>query len=136
MRRVSLAFGVAACTISGSLVAQNPEMLAAHSIHTARLGQTVRVDGPSVTPIALLEDSRCAPGVQCIWAGRVRVRVRIGLGAGRRTRYATKELTLLDSGVPAADGTLRLISVTPERKRDRALMPREYRFGFVFSGGL
>lgn len=38
----------------------------------ARLGQTVNLGGPKVTPLAVLEDSRCPKEARCIWAGRVR----------------------------------------------------------------
>ena len=42
----------------------------------AKLGQTVNVGGPKVTPLAVLEDSRCPMEARCIWAGRVRLRDR------------------------------------------------------------
>jgi hypothetical protein len=98
---------------------------------TARLGQSVIVDGPHVRPIAIIEDSRCPRGVQCIWAGQVRLKIRVG--QGRSTRV--KEVTL-GSSVPVADGRLSLVSVVPERVAGRALRPRDYRFGFTFAGGL
>ena len=97
----------------------------------ARLGQTVAVDGPRVTPLAVIEDSRCPAGVQCVWAGRVRLSVRIATGAGT----ATREMT---SGMPlqVADGALTLVEVSPQRSRDSAPSSADYRFGFRFDGGL
>ena len=97
----------------------------------ARLGQTVTVDGPRVTPLAVIEDSRCPAGVQCVWAGRVRLSVRIATGAGTTTREMT-------SGMPlaVADGALTLVEVSPARRPDSAPTPGDYRFGFRFDGGL
>jgi hypothetical protein len=97
----------------------------------ARLGQTVRVDGPRVTPLAVIEDSRCPTGVTCVWAGRLKISARIDLGSGSQTR----ELTL---GEPQqiADGSLELAEATPHPTRDKAIEPGDYRFGFRFTGGL
>jgi hypothetical protein len=98
---------------------------------TARLGQNVIVDGPRVRPIAIIEDSRCPRGVQCIWAGQVRLKIRVGQGRSS----SVKEVTY-GSSVAVADGSLSLVSVTPERVAGRTLNPRDYRFGFTFAGGL
>ena len=97
----------------------------------ARLGQTVTVGGPQVTPLTVLEDSRCPQGVQCVWAGRVRLSVRIATGAGTATRAMT-------SGMPlaVADGALTLVEVSPARRPDSAPALGDYRFGFRFDGGL
>lgn len=102
-------------------------------IARAALGQTVAVDGPKVTPLAVLEDSRCPMNARCVWAGQVRLKVRVHLGAGDQIR----ELT---SGKPVqvADGTLELVEVLPDRVagEGQALNPKDYRFGFRFMGGL
>lgn len=96
-----------------------------------RLGQETYVDGPKVTPLAVLEDSRCPKGVQCVWAGRVRISTRIVLGSGSQTR----ELTL---GQPqqVADGSLELVEVSPSPIKGRTIDPQDYRFRFRFMGGL
>ena len=43
------------------------------------VGDTLRLEdgGPRVTFTAVSEDSRCAKGVQCIWAGQAKVKLRI-----------------------------------------------------------
>jgi hypothetical protein len=89
----------------------------------ARLGQTVRIGGERVTPLRVIEDSRCPVGVACIRAGRVRIAARVG--------RATRELTL---GQPTqvAGGALQLVQVRPPRRRDMAIPARAYRFGFRF----
>lgn len=103
----------------------------ASGVAYARLGETVYVDGPKVTPLELLEDSRCPTEVQCIWAGRVRIAARIDLGPKSETR----ELTLGEP-VTVADGSLELREVLPIKKKEAAIPPGDYRFGFKFMGGL
>ena len=98
---------------------------------TARLGQTVRVGGPRVTPLQVLEDSRCPMEARCIWAGRVRLSVRVVTG---RTS-AVREIAS-DKPLQVADGQLELSNVMPPRNTQYPLRPRDYRFSFKFSGGL
>jgi hypothetical protein len=90
------------------------------------LGRTVAVGGPRVTPLRVLEDSRCPPDVRCVWAGRMRLQVRVDLGSGSQTR----ELTLGEP-IPVADGTLELVEVWPDKGSGG-----DYRFGFRFMGGI
>lgn len=98
---------------------------------TARFGQTVSVDGPRVTPIRLLSDSRCPMEARCVWAGEVRILARVRTGRGSSTR----ELTL-GKPIPVADGELELASVMPPRSTQRQIRMRDYSFGFRFAGGL
>lgn len=101
----------------------------------AALDQTVWVDGPRVTPIEVLEDSRCPINARCIWPGRVRLKVRLDLGSGSEMRDIT-------AGEPTqvADGSLELVSVTPDRvagaEGANGIDSAAYRFGFRFAGGL
>ena len=96
----------------------------------ARIGQRVSVDGLSVTPLRVLEDSRCPMEARCVWAGQVRLLVRIGTGR----RCALREITS-NTPIRIADGTLELVSVMPPRSVQRTLRARDYRFGFRFAGG-
>jgi hypothetical protein len=100
-------------------------------IARAGLNETVYVDGLRVTPLKLLEDSRCPAKVQCVWAGRIRIEVRIDLGS----RSEMRELTLGEP-ITVADGSLDLVEVYPEAKADRSISPEDYRFGFRFAGGI
>lgn len=97
----------------------------------AGIGQTAYVDGPRVTPLAVLEDSRCPKAVQCVWAGRVRIKARIDLGA----RSEERELEL-GRPVQIADGALELVEVLPDKVTERTILPEDYRFGLRFAGGL
>lgn len=98
----------------------------------ARIGQEIRVDGPRVTPLSVLEDSRCPENARCIWAGRVRISARIVTGRGAETREMT-----LGEPIAVADGKLLLGDVQPGRKTtEAAVAPGDYRFEFRFDGGV
>lgn len=126
MRKLFLLAACAALSACATTKDAAPE----DGIARARLGEKVYVDGPHVTPLALLEDSRCPTGVKCVWAGRVRIKARIDLGSGSEER----ELTL-GKPVHVADGNLELVEVTPPRNSEAAGSLRDYRFGFRFMGG-
>lgn len=94
-------------------------------------GETAYVDGPHVTPLELLEDSRCPKEVNCVWAGQVRIKVRVTGGSW------SKDLELVnDKPVQVADGALTLIGVTPEKTQSKEDAQGDYRFTFGFQGGL
>ncbi|OCC25077.1 hypothetical protein MB02_04750 [Croceicoccus estronivorus] len=115
------------CTANPPVKAPIPE----NGVVQARIGQTVYIDGPHLTPLAVIEDSRCPTGVQCVWAGQVKVRVKIDLGPGSQLR----ELVLGDPQ-QIADGSIELVEVTPAMHAKAAIPPGDYRFGFRFMGGL
>ncbi len=109
-----------------------PPATSADGIARAELNQRVYVDGPYVTPLAVIEDSRCPIGVQCVSAGRTRVMVRIDLGS--RSEY--RELCS-DKPLQVADGTLALVEVQPGlRAGEQPGRDNPYRFGMRFAGGL
>ena len=97
----------------------------------ARLNQTVRVGGPKVTPLKVLEDSRCPMNARCVWAGPVRLSVRIATGRETVVREIVSNKPLA-----VADGTLTLANVEPSRRTDAIFHPSQYRFGFRFDGGI
>ena len=100
-------------------------------IARAKLGQRVYVDGPYVTPLAVLEDSRCPMNARCVWAGRTRLTVKIDLGSRSETREIAS-----DKPIQVADGTLALVEVQPDKVAGKEMQRRKYRFGFTFHGGL
>lgn len=101
-------------------------------IARAGLDERVYVDGPWVTPLKVLEDSRCPKNVRCVWAGRVRLSVRVDLGARSEMREIAS-----DAPIQVADGQLALVEVQPDRMAgDQPGTPRPYKFGFRFAGGL
>jgi hypothetical protein len=117
---------LAALLVAGCATAPAP---ATDGVARAGLNQRVYVDGPYVTPLQLVEDSRCPAGVQCVSAGRTRVAVRIDLGS-------RSEIAVLCSDKPlqVADGQLALVEVTPAA--GVGTRPGAYRFGMTFAGGI
>ncbi len=91
---------------------------------TAPLNEVATLDGLTVRPLAVIEDSRCPASVQCVWAGRLRITAEVS-GAG------TRELTL-GEGLTVSGGTLTLIDVRPSKRTPEAIAPREYQFTFTF----
>ncbi|MFM5950579.1 MAG: hypothetical protein ACKOPM_15355 [Novosphingobium sp.] len=127
IRTIALAFTFAALTLSGCATIQ-PD---ADGIARARIGETAYVGGPKVTPLMVLEDSRCPMNARCVWAGQVRLTVRIDTGTG----YITREITS-NKPIPAGGGTLELVEVTPARvAASEPIRKTDYSFGFRFSGG-
>ena len=114
--------------LSACATTQQPER--ERHFPAAAIGETVMVDGPQLTVVELLEDSRCPADVQCIHAGRVRVRVAVHLGAGDRMLDLT-----LGEPMPVADGALELVAVQPGRATAEAIASAAYRFSFRFDGG-
>ena len=114
-----------ACSVvpGGEQIAGNP----APPGYAVGIDRPVRVGDLVVTPKALVEDSRCPQGAQCVWAGRVILRTRID-GDGWRD---TANLTL---GEPYGTHghTITLVSATPERAADTD--PDESRYRFTFEG--
>ena len=101
-------------------------------IARAGLNERVNVDGPYVTPLAVLEDSRCPMNARCVWAGRTRLSVRIDLGSRSETREIAS-----DAPIQVADGQLALVEVQPDLLAGEAPSEQKpYRFGFTFAGGL
>lgn len=96
-----------------------------------RLGQRVNLGGPRVTPLRVLEDSRCPMEARCIWAGRVRLSVRVTTGAGSTVRELAS-----DKPLQVAGGQLILQGVMPPRSTQRTIAPSDYRFTLHYNRGL
>ena len=127
MIKHTLALALTAVLLAGCVTTRNND----DGSVDARLGQTVNVGGPKVTPLAVLEDSRCPMEARCIWAGRVRLSVRVTTGAGSTVR----ELAT-DKALQVADGQLVLQGVMPPRSTQRTIAPSDYRFTLKFDGGI
>ena len=84
-----------------------------------------------MTPLAVLEDSRCPMNARCVWAGRTRLTVKIDLGSRSETREISS-----DKPIQVADGTLSLVEVQPDKMAGEETKPKAFRFGFTFAGGI
>ena len=94
-----------------------------------KLNQTGTFGNFAITPIAVIEDSRCPSDVQCVWAGRVRVMFRVKIG---NSNGFEKEL---EKGKFASSGEFRyeLKNVLPEPVSTYAIANGEYRFDIKVS---
>jgi hypothetical protein len=66
----------AACPAPAATTTQNTATV------TLKLGERKEVLGIFITPVSIVEDSRCAADVQCIWAGTVKVKMKVESGMG------------------------------------------------------
>ncbi|MDP3675914.1 MAG: hypothetical protein Q8R44_12610 [Novosphingobium sp.] len=95
----------------------------------AGFNRTAAVGPLRITPLTLIEDSRCPQGVRCVWAGQVRMSARIDGRGGIRTR----EL-ILGHPMSVGSGMLVLETVAPPPHRPGTTIPRSaYRFGFRYT---
>lgn len=128
--KIALAFAAPLALAACATTAEAPPA-SQDGIARAGLNERVYVDGPYVTPLEVLEDSRCPMNARCIWAGRTRISIKVDLGS----RSETREIAT-DAPIQVADGQLSLVEVQPDRMAGEEADPGKYRFGFRFAGGL
>ena len=87
--------------------------------------QAVTIEGVTITPLEILEDSRCAEGVQCVWAGTVKLLANISKPSGNWTQT-------LELGKPVSTGTeeVTLVSASPNPKQGENIPFEKYGFEF------
>lgn len=99
---------------------------------TLGLNQTATLFGNafSITPLEIVEDSRCPVDAQCIWAGTFKLRVRVVSGLGK-----SEQVVELDRFVTTEAEKIELIKVVPENNSMmmKPLRLDDYRFTFVIS---
>lgn len=111
------------CAAPGSEPRPRPSALADFS---GALGQSTRVGSRTVTPVAILEDSRCPANANCVQAGTVRLQLSVGQGSGTQAG----EIGL---GRPLAiEGEwLHLVGICPHPIAPNPVPPASYRFRFA-----
>lgn len=90
------------------------------------LGQAVRVGALTVTPVAVVEDSRCPINARCVWAGRLVVRTRID-GDGWRDSADIR----LGENYGTHGAVIALASGEPGKLAERETRPQDYRFTYA-----
>jgi hypothetical protein len=93
---------------------------------TIKFGQTIELFGVKAKVTDVIEDSRCAQGTQCVWAGTVRIKVLASYG----TISKAVILTLGESYV-AQGHSITLTSVAPEKIAGVKINPQDYVFNFT-----
>lgn len=91
----------------------------------ARLTERVRAYGVAITPLEVLEDSRCPADVTCIQAGTVRVRAMVEDGQER-----TERVFVLGIVETRARESIGLVTVEPAPRAGTRITPPDYRFTF------
>lgn len=90
------------------------------------LGEEFKVGNTTITPLTIVEDSRCPADVQCIWAGTFLAEVTI-------TTEGTTENRQLSIGdqISTSHGPLVLEAVEPQAVSGQEVRPSEYRLIFT-----
>lgn len=87
----------------------------------------VLMTGVAVTPLSVVEDSRCAIEVDCVWAGRVLVQTQIEL------KHEVVTVALDSSGrLHINAGMLSIAEIAPDKSINWQIEPENYRFAFTF----
>jgi hypothetical protein len=89
------------------------------------LAETKTINGVTLKPLAVVEESRCPQGVQCIWAGTVRVRTQISTNG-----VSTTTVIELGKSVIVSSKGITLASVTPGPVAGIPVKSGDYRFVF------
>lgn len=89
------------------------------------LGQKVMQGDMVVTPLAVVEDSRCPVNARCVWAGRLVIRTRLQIEGW----HDIIEMELGKNYHMHGRG-ITLVSVEPGKSTDREIASKDYRFVF------
>lgn len=114
-----------ASTTDGTVVTGSTTVRPYGSV-TVGLGESAAFNGITITPLTVAEDSRCAAGVQCVWAGTVRVAIKSDFPTGP----SRQDTVTLGSTTPVGTFSVGLTSVTPAKKADVIIKNSDYRFTF------
>lgn len=95
---------------------------------TLKLGESKNVAGLTLSPIRIVEDSRCPFGVQCIWAGRVAVEIEVNAAGKTETKimYSDEDRVIEYEGYK-----IDMVDVKPDKPgASITLKPTDYRIVF------
>ena len=92
---------------------------------TAHIGQSVTVLGEKLTPIRVVDDSRCPTDVQCIWAGTVHVSLGIVGGSGD-----SDMIIELGKSVTTELNSIEFTAVSPSKNSKQEITAGDYAFTF------
>ncbi|MDB5259448.1 MAG: hypothetical protein JWO73_656 [Candidatus Taylorbacteria bacterium] len=92
---------------------------------TLALQERAALEGISIRPVSIVEESRCATGVQCIQAGTVRIKLEIVSGMGTST-----EIIGLGKSVIVDGKTVAFTDAAPYPAAGKRIPDEAYRFIF------
>ncbi len=88
-----------------------------------KVGEKVNYPSGSVKILSVDEDSRCATGVQCIWAGTVKTTMEYSLNG------VTKKATLeLNKSITRGNEKITLVGVSPNKISGKDINQSDYTF--------
>lgn len=90
------------------------------------VNRTYTKNNISITPLEVIEDSRCPLGVMCIQAGTVRLKVKLQTGFIKNEATLTLGKSFMFSGQE-----ITLLAVEPIARRSDSLETRNYTFNFT-----
>lgn len=93
---------------------------------SAVINQKIFSNGIYITPLEIVEDSRCPAGVSCVWAGRLRIKVK--LERGGQTNEVMTDLGV--NSVVFMGKKVTLVRATPTPRPADAVPSGDYRFEF------
>lgn len=128
MRTMLLLAAIAAAAPAAAVAQQSLAIATGrgHSVMTvtAAIGQSVGLNRWTLTPVKVLEDSRCPRFVTCVWRGRLKVEFAVRGGP---------PVVLEDNKpVPFGGGSLTLLGGQPLSNRGEKIDLRAYRFQLRF----
>jgi hypothetical protein len=93
---------------------------------TLQYGEERRVDGVlRLSFTQVLEDSRCAVDVICVWAGNAKIRIGISMGMG--PTFPLELNSMLEPRTVDWNGVrVTLLEVTPEPRSTETIPPEAY----------
>ena len=117
---------LAACaTAPAPMMPPPPPVMSSSAAATVGFGAQAMLNGLSITPLELVEDSRCPINARCVWAGRLILRTGLSAGAWHETRDF-----LLGTSQQVSAGTLTLIAAEPGKLAGAQGNPPANRFTF------
>lgn len=93
-----------------------------------KVGDTVKFKDNSITLLRVVDESRCATGVTCIWAGTVKIEIISVTGLGTSTEKIELGKSLTTQGEK-----IEVISVTPYPTKDKIISQNMYQVTFEVS---
>jgi hypothetical protein len=117
------------CQFAACPATQTPPVSSSGPITvTVSLGQQAGGLRATITPLEVLEDSRCPVNANCIWAGTVRLRVSIASGSG-----ASQDTIVLNTPITTESHVITLTEVGPQAIAGEEKDPSKYKFTFTIS---
>lgn len=115
-------------TVSGGELVESEKIDGDDTVLEAALNQTVRGGGVSITPLEVLEDSRCPADVVCVWMGQVRLKAKLSTGLGE-----AEQIFISGQTITSEAEEIILSRVLPTAYSSQEIKPSDYRFQFTVS---